>query len=110
MALCTDIELMAMPYVDGELAAPEVREVELHVRGCAPCRNRLTVERARVAALVARGEPVPARVRAKLATALDLEDQTAARTRGPRGPVLLPGLASLAGIAALLLFVRSVGC
>lgn len=107
MAQCQDIELMAMPYVDGELAAPEVREVELHVRACDACRARLRAEQARVAALVARGEPVPERVRLRLATALDLED----RTRPPgRGPWLLPGAAAIAGLCALLLFTRSLAC
>lgn len=111
MGPCKDLELLAMPYLDGELATPEMREVELHLRGCESCRCDLIAERARRVALQPRGEPaLPPRVRARLASALDLEDQTAARQRLRHGPWILPLLSSVVAVVALLLFLRTVGC
>jgi len=111
MTPCRDLELLAMPYLDGELASPEQREVELHLRECEPCRCHLVAERARVAALRARGEPpLPPRVRDRLATALDLEDATAARLPFGHGPFILPLLSTLVALVALVLFIRAVSC
>ncbi len=111
VAGCDDMKLLAMPYVDGELAAPEVREVELHLRGCEPCRVTLVVEQARAEALRARGKPsAPPGVRDRLATALDLEDATAGHLRVGHGPWILPLLSSMIALVALVLFVRAISC
>lgn len=108
---CDDMKLLAMPYLDGELAAPEIREVELHLRDCEACRVTLVAERARADALRARGKlPVPPAVRDRLATALDLEDATAGHLRVGHGPWILPLLSSLIALVALVLFVRAISC
>jgi hypothetical protein len=43
---CRDIEHNLAAYVDGECAAPERSTIDAHLNACAPCRMRVTAERA----------------------------------------------------------------
>ena len=43
---CRDLESMLAAYVDGEAPASDGDKVRAHVEACAPCRERLTGERA----------------------------------------------------------------
>lgn len=38
---CNEIEIYAIPYLDGTLPAREREQVELHLRGCSACAERL---------------------------------------------------------------------
>ncbi len=103
-------ELVAMAYLDDELAPEERRELELHALECADCRALIDSERerqqARVALLAA--PAAPDLLRARIGRVLDAEDQanrTAARWRWA-----LPGAAIAAAAAALVVFtVGAVG-
>jgi anti-sigma factor RsiW len=104
-----------MAYLDDELASEERRELELHLVDCGECKHHLETERAELVML--RGAlappPAPDLVKARVARALDEEDQRVAgterqRARSRLGKWLLPG-ASLAAAAAALLVFLGVG-
>jgi anti-sigma factor RsiW len=46
MRNCHSIDPLVTPFVDGELADADRRDVEAHLRVCAPCHSRVNAERA----------------------------------------------------------------
>lgn len=106
---CDSIETLAMTHLDGELADEELRDFELHLLACGGCRDRVDGERAALTELRRRLAPPPAPdlLRARISRALDDEDRTAsAAARKQRlASWLLPGAASIAAAAALVVFV-----
>jgi anti-sigma factor RsiW len=104
---CTEIESLVQTYLDDELAEGETRELELHVGACDGCRRQVTAA-ARFHArlrqdLAALAPPsAPEELCKRVALALDQEDW---RTRRTRTTWVLPGAATVAAAAALLLFV-----
>jgi anti-sigma factor RsiW len=108
MSLCQSIDTLSMAFLDDELASEERRELELHLVECATCRAHLDGEHAELASLRKALAPPPAPdiVKARIARALDEEDQRAARAERKRWTSwLLPGSAVAAAAAALLVFV-----
>ena len=109
MTLCTSIDTLAMAYLDDELADEELRDFELHLIDCAACRGRVETEREAIADLRKRlaPPPTPDLVRARVLAALDAEDAITMRagSAGRWTQWLLPGTATLAAAAALLMFV-----
>ena len=108
MSLCQSIDTLAMAYLDDELVAAERRELELHLLECSTCRSHVDTERAELElvrkALVA--PPAPDLLKARIARALDVEDREAAKLqRRTWMQWLLPGSATLAAAAAIMLFV-----
>lgn len=108
MSLCQSIDTLSMAYLDDELAGEERRELELHLVECTSCKQHLDGERTELEmlrkALVA--PPAPDMVKARIARALDTEDQRAHRDDRKRlSRWLLPGSAVLAAAAALVVFV-----
>jgi anti-sigma factor RsiW len=107
MSLCQSIDTLAMAYLDDELVVEERRELELHVLGCESCREHVETERAEIATLrqALAPPPAPDLVLARIARALDAEDQAAIRAerRRPLDAIsrwLLPGSAiSVASVA-----------
>jgi len=107
--LCESIDTLSMAYLDDELAAEELRDLELHLHECAACRAQVDAERDAIAELRRRlaPPPTPDVVRARLHAALDTEDAIVSRQeRGERvASWMLPGAASLVAVAALAVFV-----
>jgi anti-sigma factor RsiW len=105
MTLCDSIDTLAMTYLDDELADEELRDFELHLIGCAACRGRVDGERDEIAELRRRlaPPPTPDVVRARLVAALDREDSVTGGRAWAQW--LLPGAATLAAAAALIMFV-----
>ena len=106
LKLCDDIDTMAMVLLDGELADQELRDMELHLLGCAACKDHVAREEAahqrrrqRLAA-----PPAPDVLRMRIGRALDEVDR--ARRPAVRAYVLPVG-AALAAVAALVVFVAS---
>lgn len=104
---CTEIESLVQTYLDDELAEGENRELELHVGACESCRKHVTAAarfharlRQDLAALAP--PPAPEELCKRVALALDQEDW---RARRSRTTWVLPGAATLAAAAALLLFL-----
>lgn len=105
---CEDIETLVHSYLDGELAEHELHELETHLAECQACREHAEAEarfldglRTRLAA-----PPCPDTVRARLGKALDAEDRSRSQAaRRARFGWVLPGTASVAAAAALVLFV-----
>lgn len=108
MSLCQSIDTLAMAYLDDELVAEERRELELHLLECSPCRTHVDAERADLD-LVRRAlvpPPAPDMLKARVVRALDLEDKEAARAQRRRWSAwILPGSASIAAAAAIMMFV-----
>lgn len=102
--LCDSIETLAMALHDGELAGDELRDVELHLTECAPCREHCEREGAAISGLRRKlaPPPTPELLRARVLRALDTEDKAARR---PLSTWFLPGSAALAAVAALAVFV-----
>ncbi|HUQ02405.1 MAG TPA: zf-HC2 domain-containing protein [Kofleriaceae bacterium] len=102
--LCDSIETLAMALHDGELAGEELRDVELHLTECAPCREHCEREGAAISGIRRKlaPPPTPDLLRARVMKALDAEDKA---TRRPITSWLLPAGASLAAVAALAFFV-----
>lgn len=105
MTLCQNIETLSMAFLDDELVAEERRELELHLLGCAACRQHVDTQRAELdtirRALVA--PPASALLKARVARALDAEDAAAVRRERDRwSRWVLPGSAMAAAAAALL--------
>lgn len=106
--LCIDVSNLIPTYLDGELAEAELLAFEHHVAECADCEREVVGEREFLdtvrSALAA--PPAPDTLRARLSAALDGEEQELARReRNARRGWLLPGAASLAAAAALLVFI-----
>jgi anti-sigma factor RsiW len=107
MSLCQSIETLAMAYLDDELVVEERRELELHILACETCREHVETERAELAHLrkALAPPPTPDLVLARIARALDTEDQATIRAARRRpldtiGRWLLPGAAiSVASVA-----------
>ena len=107
MSLCQSIDTLAMAYLDDELVAEERRELELHLLDCQACKKHVDGERADLAlvrkALVA--PPAPDLLKARIGRALDLEDKEHARQQRRRfSHWILPGAASVLGVAAIMMF------
>lgn len=104
---CSDIETLVHTYLDGELAEDDVCEFENHAAECAVCGERLRLEvefrsdlRRKLAAPRA-----PDTLRARLGSALDEVDRAEALAqRDSRLGWILPGVATFAAAAALVLF------
>ena len=108
MSLCQSIDTLAMAYLDDELVAEERRELELHLLDCAACKKHVDAERADLGlvrkALVA--PPAPDLLKARIARALDLEEREHARAmRRTWLQWILPGSATIAAAAAIVMFV-----
>lgn len=108
MSLCQSIDTLAMAYLDDELVAEERRELELHLLDCPACKKHVDTERAELQlvrkALAA--PPAPDLLKARIGRALDLEDREAARAQRRRwSQWILPGSATFAAAAAILMFV-----
>jgi hypothetical protein len=107
---CTDIETLVQTYLDDELADGETRELELHLGMCASCRRHAASAARFHSHLRTQLAPpsAPAEFGQRIALALDQEDWNLRRAQ-PRRSWMLPGAATMAAAAALLLFVmRSV--
>ncbi|MCA9674687.1 MAG: zf-HC2 domain-containing protein [Kofleriaceae bacterium] len=107
--ICASIDTLAMTYLDDELADEELRDLELHLRECASCRDRVDAERHELDQLRRRlqAPPAPDLMRARIAASLDREDATLGRAewRSRLAAWSLPAAATLVAAAALLLFV-----
>jgi anti-sigma factor RsiW len=95
--------LQVQAYFDGELEAAAARRIEQHLESCAECRGLLAeLTRLRVAVRRDLGGRAPARLRARLARALDAEEHRQRRPRtlreAWRAPLFWLGAGS--GIAA----------
>jgi anti-sigma factor RsiW len=106
---CTDIESLVQTYLDDELAEGETRELELHVGTCDECRRHVTGaarfhERLRQCLAAVAPGSAPSDFCQRIALALDQEDWRMRRA-GLRTSWVLPGDATMAAAAALLLFV-----
>jgi len=108
---CGELERSLEPYLDGELEAPELTEVDTHLARCAPCRDFMEA-RSRARALVrARlreamgpgGEAgrAPEALRVRISEAL--ERQRRAPWRRAVSPVPLAALAACAAGALVVL-------
>jgi anti-sigma factor RsiW len=106
---CTDIESLVQTYLDDELAEGETRELELHVGECESCRRQVTRaarfhDRLRQDLATLAPPSAPEALCQRVALALDQEDWRMRRAR-MRTTWVLPGAATVAAAAALLLFV-----
>ena len=107
---CSEIDTLVHAYLDGELADIDLNEFEEHTAECPECATRLRDEiafrdhlRRRLAAPRA-----PQALRTRIDVLLDQEDRvTASARRRSRFAWLLPGTASVAAAAALILFVTT---
>ena len=71
---CLRFDRWLTPYVDGELDAVHCLEVEQHLEGCEPCRERVSFGRAMRGSLRMVGHSrAPAGLRERLGAALDAE-------------------------------------
>jgi anti-sigma factor RsiW len=102
---CTEIDPLVTPYVDEEISPDDRRAVETHLTACAPCRSRVSGERAARELVRARGDALttaggraPASLRARVAAA-------APRARRRRFVVPVPVAAMLA-LTVLGVFVH----
>lgn len=105
---CADIDTLVHAYLDGELAAHDLEELEQHVARCAGCRARVDEELQFRAELRHRLTAPPASdlLRARVTSMLDAEDRAAVAAQRRRGASwILPGAASLAAAAALVMVV-----
>jgi len=90
---CADVRERLDDYVDGELAAPELHEVELHLASCAACRE----EERELRALLAHAAALPKAV----APPRDLWPEIASEiATGPRVLPFVPRRVLYAGLAA----------
>jgi anti-sigma factor RsiW len=107
---CKDIETLLPTYLDGELDPHDRLSFEHHTADCAECRERVRAEAAwlqRVRGLLAPPAP-PTSLLDRVRAGLDGEDRSALQVRRRVGWAwVLPGGASLAAAAALVLFMVS---
>jgi hypothetical protein len=98
---CTDVRERIDDYVDGELASPELHEVELHLASCAACRE----EERELRALLAHAAALPKAVTPPRDLWTDISREIASRPRVlpfvPRR-VLYGGLAAAAALVVAL--------
>lgn len=108
---CSDISKLVPTYLDGELAESELLSFEHHIAECETCNRELEGERSfleRIRESLA-APPASDTLRARLSRALDVEEERAQReTRRERWSWMLPGAATLAAAAALLVFAFDV--
>lgn len=107
---CIDHSALVDPYLDHELAEEERRDLEHHVARCSACGELLRAREAILDGVRRHVQPpeAPALLRKRILQSLDDEDQRAeSQARRARLGWLLPGAASVAAAAALLLFVSS---
>ena len=106
---CGDIEALAQTFLDGELSEEDAASVVEHTESCESCKQRMAAEtrlhRALQRALIP--PHAPASLRDRISLALDREDFAQRRSSRARWGWVLPGAASLAAAAALVLFVAS---
>jgi anti-sigma factor RsiW len=102
---CTEIESLVQTYLDDELADGETRELELHLGACEGCRRHVAAAARFHARLRQDLAPpsAPGDLCQRIALALDQEDWRMRRARA-RAAWVLPGAATVAAAAALLLF------
>jgi anti-sigma factor RsiW len=87
-----DVDVIMTAYVDGEVAADEVAEVDAHLEMCPPCRERASSEgvarqvlHAKAATLVERAPPgLKARCIAATPSASAQDERTGGRAGAPR--------------------------
>jgi anti-sigma factor RsiW len=107
---CKDIESLLPSYLDGELDPHDRLSFEHHTADCAECRDRVREEAAylqRVRSLLA-PPATPAELVKRVRAGLDEEDRRATQVRRRTGFAwVLPGGASLAAAAALVMFMVS---
>jgi len=109
---CSEIDVLIQTYLDGELGGQDLRDFEEHISQCAECRRKLQSEAALrrvVQRRLADNAPRPSQaLYQRVYESLDAADHamTAARYRAGLSWVL-PGTATLAAAAALLLFFTS---
>jgi anti-sigma factor RsiW len=91
MSNCSSIDPLVTPYIDGELPAADSQVIIDHIRVCAPCRARVSAERAVRAALEDRrpalcSDRAPAALRdACTRLSRPASDGATSRNRGTRG-------------------------
>lgn len=100
---CKELEPLAVPFVDGELADADGADVRAHLAACPPCRSRIDAERAaREAVCAAREglrEGAPPALRARCARCARL-----CRGRHSRRWISLTLAAAASLLAALIWF------
>lgn len=103
LKLCDDIDTLSMMLCDGELADQELRDVELHLIDCDACRAHVEKDRGFLGELRQRLAPpkAPDLLRQRLGRELDAVDRKA---RPSWRALALPGAATLAAAAALVVF------
>lgn len=105
---CKDIESLLPSYLDGELDPHDRLSFEHHTADCVECRDRVREEAAylqRVRTLLA-PPATPAELIKRVHAGLDQEDRRATQVRRRIGFAwVLPGGASLAAAAALVMFM-----
>lgn len=105
---CSDIETLAQTYLDGELTEHDLSDFEGHIATCDSCREHVDDE-VGFRRVLQRNLPAPKApdtLRARIGRALDAEDRARAEVvRKRRWSWVLPGAASFAAAAALVLFV-----
>ena len=73
MTECQHVDVLATPYVDGEISQADRELVERHVRACGPCRGRVQAEQVIHALMrdqrLALSSEAPAALRARCAAA-----------------------------------------
>lgn len=110
---CKDIETLLPTYLDGELDPHDRLSFEHHTADCAECRERVRAEASYLqgvrSLLVPPAAPAElARLAERVRAGLDAEDRRAMQVSRRVGVAwVLPGGASLAAAAALVLFVVS---
>lgn len=108
---CADIEHDLGCFVDGELAAPEQREVESHLHDCKACRELVAEQRRLKQALRRESQVQPSVVLAKrLSHCLDREDgrRRWQRLRPVAATVVSVFLPVAAALALVLGYVQTV--
>jgi mycothiol system anti-sigma-R factor len=109
---CSDIETLVHTYLDGELADEDLREFEEHTDECTACHERVESEIEFRTDLRHRLAPprAPGELRERLMLALDQEDAAQAQqVLRSRFAWVLPGVATFAAAAALVLFLTYDG-
>lgn len=105
---CSDISKLVPTYLDGELAETELLAFEHHLAECDDCESEVGQEREfldTVRSALAT-PPAPDTLRARLSKQIDREEAELARSESrARRAWLLPGTASIAAAAALLVFI-----
>ena len=106
---CGDLETLLQSYLDDELADDDSSAVAEHVAECPSCK-KLVADEARFHSEIRHAlepPPAPMSLRDNLSLALDREDWQARKQGRSAWSWALPGSATVAAAAALLLFVVS---